>query len=379
MRFKKYLLLVITILFTFCLISCDKDDEPNYAIRKYGYYSYLDTISNVTIQFDTNVTSIEQMDYNMRQIDNILLDIEKTFSVEQTINMQLNQVSKSLLMEVNNNSGLVDENNNLVYTQVNDDFIYLLKQSMYISELLNGSFDITVGPLTNLWDIPGQMGLGEPYIKIPTEEEINEKLQYVDCSKILIDEENKKVALPQGMKLDFGAIAKGYAADKVVEYVKTLDYEIVLIDLGGNIYTIGESPTTTSTIGIRNPFWTNGSTEPYQLMKTTKKDTSIVTSGIYERYIEKEGVTYHHLINPLTGYPFDNEILSVSIIGESSALCDAIATGIYGLGLEAGLEKIKTLEGYSAVFITKDRNIYVVGDIEFSQEAGTDAFTFNYI
>ena len=365
MRFKKYLLLVIGILFTFCLISCD--------------YSYLDTISNVTIQFDTNVTSIEQMDYNMRQIDNILLDIEKTFSVEQTINMQLNQVSKSLLMEVNNNSGLVDENNNLVYTQVNDDFIYLLKQSMYISELLNGSFDITVGPLTNLWDIPGQMGLGEPYIKIPTEEEINEKLQYVDCSKILIDEENKKVALPQGMKLDFGAIAKGYAADKVVEYVKTLDYEIVLIDLGGNIYTIGESPTTTATIGVRNPFWTNGSTEPYQLMKTTKKDISVVTSGIYERYIEKDGITYHHLINPLTGYPFDNEILSVSIIGESSALCDAIATGIYGLGLEAGLEKIKTLEGYSAVFITKDRNIYVVGDIEFSQEAGTDAFTFNYI
>ena len=99
MRFKKYLLLVITTLFTFCLISCDKDDEPNYVIRKYGYYSYLDTISNVTIQFDTNVTSIEQMDYNMRQIDNILLDIEKTFSVEQTINMQLNQVSKSLLME----------------------------------------------------------------------------------------------------------------------------------------------------------------------------------------------------------------------------------------------------------------------------------------
>ena len=376
---KKYLLLIISLVFTFCLVSCDKDDEPNYVIRKYGYYSYLDTISNVTIQFDTNVTSIEQMDYNMKQIDNILLDIEKTFSVEQTINMQINQVATSLLMNVNKNSGVIDENNNLVYTEVNDDFIHLLKQSTYVSELLNGSFDVTVGPLTNLWDITGQMGIGEEYIKIPTDEQIKDKLQYVDYTKVLIDEENKKVALPSGMMLDFGAIAKGYAADKVVEYVKTLDYEIVLIDLGGNIYTIGESPTTTSTIGIRNPFWNNESLEPYQLMKTDKKDTSIVTSGIYERYIKKDDVTYHHLLSPITGYPFDNEILSVSIIGESSALCDAIATGIYGLGLEAGIEKIKTLEGYSAVFITKDRNTYVVGDIEFVVEPGTDNFTFNYI
>ncbi len=379
MKFKKYLLLIISMLFVFCLVSCDKTEEPNYVIRKYGYYSYLDTISNVTIQFDTNVTSIEQMDYNMRQIDNILLDIEKTFSVEQTINMQLNKVSSSLLMEVNNNSGVLDENNNLIYTQVNDDFIYLLKQSQYVSSLLNGSFDVTVGPLTNLWDITGKMGIGEDYIKIPTEEEIQEKLKFVDYKKILIDEENKKVALPKGMKIDFGAIAKGYAADKVVEYVKTFDYEIVLIDLGGNIYTIGESPTTTSSIGVRNPLWTSESTEPYQLMKTTKKNMSVVTSGIYERYIKKDDVVYHHLINPITGYPFDNEILSVSIIGESSALCDAIATGIYGLGLEAGIEKIKTLEGYCAVFVTKDRNIYVVGDIEFIEEAGTDNFTFNYI
>lgn len=379
MRFKKYLLLIISILFTFCLFSCDKKEEPNYVIRKYSYFSYLDTISSITIQFDTNVTSIEQMEYNMKQVDNILLEIETTFSVEQTINMQLQQKPISLLMTVNENAGVLDEENKLIYTDVNSDFINLLKQSIYVSELLNGSFDITVGPLTNLWDITGQMGLGEAYIKIPTQEQIQEKLQYVNCDKIIFDEVNNKVALPEGMKLDFGAIAKGYAADKVVEYVKTLDYEIALIDLGGNIYTIGESPTTTSTIGIRNPYYKNEASEPDQLMKTTKKDMSIVTSGIYERFIEKDGVIYHHLINPITGYPFDNEILSVSIIGESSALCDAIATGIYGLGLEAGIEKIKQLEGYSAVFITNDRNVYVVGDVEFTVEQGTEQFTFNYI
>ena len=83
--------------------------------------------------------------------------------------------------------------------------------------------------------------------------------------------------------------------------------------------------------------------------------------------------------NPLTGYPFDNEILSVTILGESSALCDAIATGIYGLGLTQGIEKIKSLDGYSAVFITKERNVYVVGDVLFTQETGTDNFIFNYI
>ena len=90
-------------------------------------------------------------------------------------------------------------------------------------------------------------------------------------------------------------------------------------------------------------------------------------------------MVYHHLLSPITGKPFNNEILSVSIIGESSALCDAIATGIYGLGLEKGIEKIKSLEGYSAVFITKDRKVYVIGNVAFTEEQGTENFIFNYI
>lgn len=374
---KNKFLNILLILLSILLVSCvnKSKDKPNYVIRKYSYYSYLDTVSQITVQFDTKKISEETMKEKMSYIDNILLDIEKTFSAEQTIHMQFQNIAKSLLMEVNENSGKKDEKGNYIYTKVNQEFINLTKESIRLSNLLEGSFDVTIGPLSSLWDISGQVDSPNPII--PTDEKIKEKLKLVDYTKILIDEENQQIALKEAnMKMDFGAIAKGYAADKVLEYMKTLDIKVALINLGGNIYSYGESEKEPITLSIRNPFYDDNpnSTEPYTVATAEITNISAVTSGTYERYIVVDGKTYHHLLDPKTGYPFDNELLSVTILGASSALCDGIATGIYGLGLEKGIETIKNMDGYQAVFITKDKQIYIVGDVNFTLDNGTNEF-----
>lgn len=378
MKKNKFLILMFIIILPLVLTSCK--DKPNYITQRFPYFGYLDTTSSIVVQYDTNKISKNKMKNNMQHIDQILLDIEKTFSAKKTINMGFNNVHKSLLMEVNENSGKKDEDGNLIYTQVNQEFINLLKMSIDIAKLVDGSFDVTIGPLTSLWDISGQVGETPDTWHIPTFEEIQSKLKLVDYKNILIDETNLKVALPnEKMSIDFGAIAKGYAADKVLEYMKSLDITICLIDLGGNIYSYGESPITKTSISVRNPFY-DGIDEsvPYQVMKADINNISAVTSGTYERYIIVDGITYHHLLNPKTGYPFDNNLVSVSIFGDSSAMCDGLATGIYGLGIEAGIKTIKSLENYSAVFITNEKEVYIVGDITFVPESGTADFNFIY-
>ena len=376
LKFIKQLILLLLPCLLICLVGCrDEVKEPEYVIKKYSYYGYLNTNSSVTIQFDKNVISEEEMKTKMNNVDKILVDIEKDFSMKKTIFMD----GPSLLMQVNANSGKLDENNNLVYTKVNKKFMNMLKTSIQVSELLDGSFDVTVGPLTRLWNISGQVGYDSMFVKIPTAEQVEEAKALVNYKYILLDEENMQVCLPiEGMEIDFGAIAKGYAADCVLEYMKTLPIEVALIDLGGNIYTYGSSPTTSQSVGVRNPFYNNDTTQVYQLMSADIRDISIVTSGTYERYVVKDGVTYHHLLNPKTGYPFDNEMYCVTIIGKSSMFCDAIATGIYGLGLEEGINMINQIDGYSAIFITTDKKVYLTKGLNFVPTEGTDDFTFIY-
>lgn len=371
---KNKLLTIFILILTLFICGCKKKEKANYVIKSYSYYGYLDTVSSVTVQFDKNKISEETMQQKMKYVETILLNIETNFSTEQTLHMQLAHISESLLMKVNSNSGKKDESGNLIYTKVNQEFIDLVKKSIDLSNQLEGCFDVTIGPLSALWDISGQVSELNPVI--PTNDEIIEKIKLIDYKKILVDEENQMVALKdENMKMDFGAIAKGYAADKVLEYMKTLDIKVALINLGGNIYSYGESKDQPITVSIRNPLWSETEeNEPYTVVTAEITNVSAVTSGTYERYIVVDGKTYHHLLNPKTGYPFENEVLSVTIFGESSALCDGLATGIYGLGLEKGIEKIKTMEQYKAVFITKDKKIYVVGDIKFTLDSGTDGF-----
>ncbi|SEL17980.1 ApbE family protein [Carnobacterium iners] len=160
------------------------------------------------------------------------------------------------------------------------------------------------------------------------------------------------------MRLDLGAIAKGYITDEAVSNLKANGVNTAIVDLGGNIYVLGNSPRAKGAdwnVGIQNPFEARGEV----VGSIPISDKTVVTSGIYERFIEADGKKYHHLLDPKTGYPFDNSLAGVSIVAEKSIDGDGLSTEAFSKGLEGGLNFINQSKEIEAVFITKDKSIYL--------------------
>ena len=369
MKIKTLIIILITLI-TVSLTSCnEKINSDDYDIARQSYYLYLDTVSTVTVEYLKSDKTTDEVNRDLNNINKILLNIEKEFSIEQTLYMASNGILESTLMKVNNASGKNKVN-------VSDEFIHVLSLAQDIYKLSDGGFDPSIGPLTRLWDISGKTELSEDEIIIPTKIEINNVLDLVDYNNVEIDTNSNTVYLPkEGMMLDLGGIAKGYAADKVMEYLKQLGYTYISVNLGGNLLLYGSSKIYES-LGkkvysyIQNPFDTSTT-----IIQTDITNVSIVTSGIYERYIEKDDIKFHHILDPKTGYPIDNELVMVTIIGSNSCMSDGLSTGVFSLGLDRGIELIKSCEEYSAFFVTKDNIIYSVGNIEFSlTQTGKDNF-----
>lgn len=226
---------------------------------------------------------------------------------------------------------------------VSDDTLLLIERSLYYSKLTDGKFDITVCPVSELWDFENQI--------IPSRDEIAEALKSVDYENIETD--GNTVSL-NGSKIDLGGIAKGYIADKVKEYLLENGADSAIINLGGNIVTYGRD----CTVGIKRPFGED------TIASITVRDKSVVTSGIYERYIEKDGRIYHHILDVETGYGIENELASVTVIGDSSLDCDALSTVCMLSGREKATEIIEGLSDYEAVFIDRDGDMTVTAGLE---------------
>jgi len=224
----------------------------------------------------------------------------------------------------------------------------LLGIALSYSEASGGRLDPTIGAVSCLWDFHAQ----EP--TLPDKQQISEALSRVDYHRVQLS--GSTVTLEQkDILLDLGAVAKGYIADGIKEYLVEQGVTSAVIDLGGNILCIGSRPDGNPfQIGVRQPFTESDSIlmEPLQI-----KDRSVVTSGIYERCFEVDGVLYHHLLDPDTGYPCDNELASVTIISDHSVDGDALSTACYLLGLEKGLSLVREQENVQAIFITKDNEI----------------------
>lgn len=243
----------------------------------------------------------------------------------------------------------------------------IVEKGLEYSKLSNGDFDITIGPLVKLWNI------GLDGAKVPTQEEINSVLPLIDYNLLELNEEDNTIFLKnKGMMIDLGSIAKGYAADEISRILTEDNVNSAIIDLGGNIYAHGIKPSGQAwNIGIQNPFNTRG--DIIGVLKV--KNKTVVTSGIYERYIEKDGIKYHHLLNPNTGYPFENNIAGVSIVTDKSTDADALSTTVFAKGLEEGLKFVESLSNVDAIFITKDNKVYITDGIRDSFTLENQDFT----
>ena len=263
------------------------------------------------------------------------------------------------ILSINENGTLVDEINEeagIKPVKVDNDTYNIVKKGIEYSNLSNGLFDISVGPIVKLWNI------GLPEARVPSQEEIDEKLPLIGYSDIEIDDTNKTIFLKRkGMIIDLGGIAKGYTADVISNILTEEGVKSAIINLGGNVFAHGSKVNGDDwKIGIQNPFTERGGI----IGTITTSNKSVVTSGIYERYIEQDGVKYHHILSPFTGYPYDNEIAGITIVSDKSVDGDALSTSVFAMGVEKGMEFVNTLDGIDAIFITKDYKVYITDGLK---------------
>jgi thiamine biosynthesis lipoprotein len=239
---------------------------------------------------------------------------------------------------------------------VNEDTFYILKAAIKYAQLTDGAFDPSIGPLVALW------GIGTEAAHIPTKAQIEEAVKLVDYSKIEMDSQNKSVYLPvKGMRLDLGGIAKGYAADMIVQILKEHGSTKAIIDLGGNIYAYGsKTPQTAWKVGIKNPYDSTG--DPVVAIDLINK--TVVTSGVYERFFIKDGIRYHHLLDRKTGYPVRNGLMSATIITNSSMTADALSTAVFVLGAQKGIAFLESLDEVEGFCIDENKKITTTSGIK---------------
>ncbi|MGI5984503.1 MAG: FAD:protein FMN transferase [Oscillospiraceae bacterium] len=235
---------------------------------------------------------------------------------------------------------------------VSDETAELISQGLYFSRLSGGSFDITIEPLSSLWNFSAKSP------SLPSEDEIDEAKSRIGYEAVTVTG-NTVTFENEYTRLDLGAIAKGYVADKVKDYLVSQGVERAIINLGGNVQCIGgKTDKSGFEVGIQRPF------DSGSIAGVSISDMSVVTSGTYERYFVENGKSYHHILDPKTGYPFENGLLSVTIIGKSSSYCDALSTACFALGKEEGMELINDMDGYYAIFITDDYKLHLSNGAE---------------
>lgn len=261
-------------------------------------------------------------------------------------------------LSINENGTLVDKINEEAGVQpvkVDEDTFTVIKKGVEYSKLSNGLFDISIGPLVKLWNI----GLEDA--KVPTQEEIDERLPLIGYNDIELNDTDRTIYLKRkGMIIDLGGIAKGYTADVISDILTEEGVNSAIINLGGNVFTHGKKPNGDEwKIGIQDPYSERGGI--IGTLVTSNK--SIVTSGIYERYIEKDGVKYHHILSPKTGYPYDNEVAGITIVSDKSTDGDALSTSVFAMGVEEGMKFVNSIDGIDAIFITKDNKVYITDGI----------------
>lgn len=279
-------------------------------------------------------------------------DIENKMSV----NIETSEVSK-----LNAKAGISTE-------KLSADTFSVIEKSVQYSKLTQGALDATIEPIVKLW------GIGTEKERLPTQNEIEEKLKLVDYNDIILDSKNSTASLRRtGQAIDLGAIAKGYTADEIKKVLLSNKISSALINLGGNVYAIGNKTDGTSwTIGIQNPLDERGN----YIGTISVTDKSIVTSGNYERYFIHEGKRYHHIFDSKTGYPSEGGLISTTIISDNSIDGDALSTSTYIMGLTRGMKLVESIKGVEAIFITADKKIYITPGIKDNFNLISKEFTY---
>lgn len=289
----------------------------------------MGTVIEVVVEHDCPLPILEEVESRLKMY-------EQRFSAND---------SKSDLGQVNQAAG-----NHPV--KVHPELFDLAKIGLNHSCAPGSNLNVAIGPLVQTWRI------GFSDAKVPTKWEIQELLHLIDPEKVILDEKEQTLYLSQpGMKLDLGALAKGYIADRIIDYLKEEGVSSALINLGGNLVVCGPAPTREDghwRIGVQNPTKMRGASQV--VLKVLNK--SVVTSGIYERRLEKDNHNYHHILDPQTGFPIETELASLTIVSDLSVDGEIWTTRLFGKSVGEIMNQIEALPGIEGLIITQSGQLY---------------------
>ncbi len=239
------------------------------------------------------------------------------------------------------------------------ELIELIERAKEISKITDGAFDISYASIDKVWHFDGTM------THKPTEEEIANSVAKIGYQNIIVDKVRQTVFLKlEGMKIGFGALGKGYAADKVRNMLKAKGVPAGIINASGDLTTWGKQPDGTDwMVGITNPLNKNKVFSWFPVV-----DAAVATSGNYEKFVEFDGIKYSHIIDPRTGYPATG-LVSVTIFAKSAELCDALATSVFITGVDTGLNIIDQIKGVECIIVDDHNAIHTSKNIQLNATA----------
>lgn len=319
-KFKKILVCILLIGLSINLAGCTSSESKKEPAQKTTYA--LDTIIQITLYDSQDESLIDDCFSLCREYENKFSRTKEGSEI-----YQLNKNGKA---------------------NVSRETLELIQEGLYYSKISNGSFDITIEPVSSLWDFNSE----KP--SLPDAAQLEKATKKVNYKNVKIDGNEVKF-LEDGMGIDLGAIAKGYIADRLKDYLTENGVKSAVINLGGNVLCIGKNTSGDNfAIGVQEP--ERDSTKVAKVLSVD--DKSVVSSGTYERYITVDGVNYHHILNPKTGYGYQNGLVEVTIISDKSVEGDGLSTTCLSLGLEKGMELLNSTKGVCGMFIDKNGKMY---------------------
>lgn len=266
--------------------------------------------------------------------------------LDQTESMIRSLEAEMSVTDPDSEIAVINENG---YGKVTGDTSDLISAALSLCKRTNGALDISVYPIVRAW------GFTTGNYQVPDDASIQALLPLVNYTQIDYQQDSGDIHLPDGMEIDLGSVAKGYAGQKAADFLKENGVTSGLLSLGGNIQAIGSKPDGSPwKIGIQDPFQNES---PMMVLSVT--DKSVVTSGGYERYFQQDGKTYWHIMDPSTGYPAENGLVSVTIVGTDGMLCDGLSTSLFVMGLEKAADFWGSSDDFDAVFVTEDQTVYI--------------------
>lgn len=251
---------------------------------------------------------------------------------------------------------LINQNAGVQAVNISPDTYFVIKKALDYAHKTGGAFNPLMGDLVDLW------GIGTDHAKVPSAEELNAFLPYIAYDQLELTKDPYTAKLTSSkVKVDLGAIAKGYAADQMRDVLLEQGITSALLNLGGNVIVIGSKPAGAPwSIGVQDPLAADRG-EIAGVIRA--KSTSVVTSGNYERFFNYNGIRYHHIMDPFTGAPANKGIISSTIITPNSVDADALSTSVYVLGKDTGLELLESLPNVEGIIITDDQHVHTTSGI----------------